>query len=238
MPLRLTGLLRWKWKVQLDNHTLEYLHMTSNEPVTLTVERATHRRLLVLPSAGKNVQLHHTIICAAHSSIDYTFILRDTTHVHIDIHLVGEGATVKVRGIYVLAGNERVTIATHQHHQVAGATSDVRIKGILADAAHAVYHGIIRVEEQARQTHAAQNTVNLLLSPQAQASAQPTLEVLTNDVRCAHGSAVGQLDAAQMLYVQSRGLNQVQARALLLEGFLAEIIQDPALVADLVARVQ
>src|SRR5690606_23960400 len=91
--------------------------------------------------------------------------------------------------------------------------------------AHAVFNGKILVRQAAQRTDAAQSCRGLLLSPRAHLDAKPELEIFADDVKCAHGAAIGQLDADATFYLQSRGLPEALARNLLTYGFAAALIE-------------
>ncbi len=141
----------------------------------------------------------------------------------LDIILQGSGAQAHVRGLYLLSGSRNIDIASAQMHQKSHTTSDLILKGIVHDQAHAVYRGIIFIDKQAYRTNASQENKNILLSDAARAHSIPSLEVLNHDVQCSHGSAVGQFDKEQLFYVQARGLEEKVAKKLLLEGFLSDL---------------
>lgn len=149
-----------------------------------------------------------------------------TTKTWFDLYLQGTRAQAKIRGTFALKDNQHLAFDTLQKHQADHTTSDVLIKGVLSDSAHCAYKGVIRIKEQAIKSDASLKKHALLLSEHAHATAIPTLEVMTNDVQCAHGSAIGQLDMQQLLYLQSRGLDTQQARRLLLEGFFTEAVTE------------
>src|SRR5262249_28294235 len=88
-----------------------------------------------------------------------------------------------------------------------------------------VFNGKVIVAKNAQKTDAAQSSRNLLLSPHAEIDTRPELQIDANDVKCAHGATVGQLDASALFYLQSRGIEQNEARAILTQAFAAELIE-------------
>ncbi len=96
---------------------------------------------------------------------------------------------------------------------------------MLADRATAVWRGMIRVDPGAQRTDAFQESRNLLLSTAAHADAIPGLEIEADDVRCTHAAAVAQVDAEQLFYLRSRGMSDDQAKRLVIEGFLQELVE-------------
>jgi Fe-S cluster assembly protein SufD len=139
--------------------------------------------------------------------------------------LAGEGAEGKVTGAYAPHGRQHVDFDTTQEHGAPNTTSDLAFRGILADRSVAVWRGMIKVDPGAQQTDAFQECRNLLLSKKAHADAIPGLEILANDVRCTHAAAIAQIDAEQLFYLRSRGLGEARAKRLVIEGFMAELVE-------------
>lgn len=139
--------------------------------------------------------------------------------------LAGPGADAKVTGAYAPHGRQHVDFDTTQEHGAPNTTSDLAFRGVLADRSSAVWRGMIKVDPAAQQTDAFQVCRNLLLSKKAHADAIPGLEILANDVRCTHAAAVAQIDREQLFYLRSRGLDKPSAQRLVIEGFMAELIE-------------
>jgi Fe-S cluster assembly protein SufD len=139
--------------------------------------------------------------------------------------LAGEGGEAKVTGAYAPHGRQHIDFDTSQEHGAPNTTSDLAFRGILADRSSAVWRGIIKVDPGAQQTDAFQECRNLLLSKRAHADAIPGLEILANDVRCTHAAAVAQIDREQLFYLRSRGLGEAVATRLVIEGFMAELVE-------------
>jgi len=116
-----------------------------------------------------------------------------------------------------------------QEHIAPNTESDFAFKGALRENATAVWRGMIRVEEGAQKTNAYQENRNLLLSDHAHADSIPGLEILANDVRCTHGATMGQVDAEQLFYLQSRGFSLDEAQNTLVHGFFQPVIDRIAL---------
>ena len=150
-------------------------------------------------------------------------IVRAHVDVTIDCFLRGQGAEATIIGAYNGGMSDKVNIVTQQHHQAPHTRSKLVMRGVLRDSAHAHYHGLIRIDKDAHGANASQENKNMLLSDQARAVSIPTLEVLTNDVQCFHGSATGRPDSEQLFYCASRGVDEKTAQRLLLQGFFAEL---------------
>jgi Fe-S cluster assembly protein SufD len=139
--------------------------------------------------------------------------------------LAGEGADAKVTGAYAPHKRQHIDFDTTQEHGAPNTTSDLAFRGILADRSSAVWRGMIKVDPGAQQTDAFQECRNLLLSKRAHADAIPGLEILANDVRCTHAAAIAQIDREQLFYLRTRGLDQPTATRLVIEGFMAELVE-------------
>jgi Fe-S cluster assembly protein SufD len=139
--------------------------------------------------------------------------------------LAGPGADAKVTGAYAPHARQHIDFDTTQEHGAPNTTSDLAFRGILADRASAVWRGMIKVDPGAQQTDAFQECRNLLLSKKAHADAIPGLEILANDVRCTHAAAIAQVDKEQLFYLRSRGLDQGTSMRLVIEGFMAELVE-------------
>ena len=145
--------------------------------------------------------------------------------VRMETKLAGEGAEAKVTGAYAPHARQHVDFDTTQEHAAPNTVSDLAFRGILSGRSTAVWRGMIKVDPGAQQTDAFQECRNLLLSKRAHADAIPGLEILANDVRCTHAAAIAQIDKEQLFYLRSRGLPEPQAQRLVIEGFMAELVE-------------
>jgi Fe-S cluster assembly protein SufD len=145
--------------------------------------------------------------------------------VRVETLLAGDGAEAKVTGAYAPHARQHVDFDTTQEHGAPNTTSDLAFRGILADRSTAVWRGMIKVDPGAQRTDAFQECRNLLLSKRAHADAIPGLEILANDVRCTHAAAIAQIDREQLFYLRSRGLDEATATRLVIEGFMAELVE-------------
>jgi Fe-S cluster assembly protein SufD len=135
-------------------------------------------------------------------------------------------ARCELDGLYV-AGDRRLTdIHLDIHHEVPACNSRQRFKGIVLGRGRAVFDGLIRVQPDAQKTDAHLSNDNLLLSRDAEVDTKPQLEIYADDVKCSHGTTVGQLEPAQLFYLRSRGIGAAAARRMLCLGFATEILQD------------
>ena len=143
-----------------------------------------------------------------------------------DVHAVlkGEGSECHLNGLYVLDGKQHVDNSTEIEHIKPKATSLELYKGILSGSARGVFNGKILVHKDAQRTNARQTNKNLLLSADAMVNTKPQLEIYADDVKCSHGSTIGQLDRDALFYLRSRGLSRDDAQSLLSYAFANEVV--------------
>lgn len=144
-----------------------------------------------------------------------------------DIHsqLLGEQAHVTMDGLYLVAGKQHVDNHTRIDHAVPNTTSEEIYKGVLDGDSHAVFNGKVIVHKDAQKTDANQSNRNLLLSRTCEIDTKPEMEIYADDVKCGHGSTVGQLDEQQLFFLRARGMNETSARSLLTYAFAVEVLQ-------------
>jgi Fe-S cluster assembly protein SufD len=143
----------------------------------------------------------------------------------LDVVLAEEGAEAGLYGLFVGRGSQHLDTHTTIDHARPRGTSRELYKGVLDGSARGVFHGKILVRPDAQKTDAVQTNKNLLLSREALVNSTPALEILADDVKCKHGSTTGQLDAAALFYLQSRGIGAAEARALLTRAFAADVAE-------------
>ena len=143
----------------------------------------------------------------------------------METKLAGEGAEARVTGAYATHGRQHIDFDTTQEHAAPHTTSDLAFRGVLQGRSTAVWKGNIIVDPGAQKTDAFQESRNLLISKRAHADAIPGLEIQANDVRCTHAAAVAQVDPEQLFYLRSRGLPEEVAKRLVIEGFLAALVE-------------
>ena len=142
----------------------------------------------------------------------------------LNIRLNDERTETEMDGLYVVTGNQHCDHHSTIDHAFPHCASKQLYKGILDDGARAVFNGVVYVREGAVQTDAKQLNKNLLLSPAAHVDTKPQLEIFADDVKCAHGATVGQLEDEQLFYLAARGISTERARALLTYGFAEDVI--------------
>lgn len=145
----------------------------------------------------------------------------------IDVTL-HEGAHFELAGAMLGSGQQTVEIVTTVTHAEPNATSNQVVRSILGGRATGNYLGKVAVARHAQKTDASQSVKAMLLDRTATANAKPELEIFADDVKCAHGATVGELDRQALFYLASRGLPPAEAKRLLLEAFVASVFEDIA----------
>jgi Fe-S cluster assembly protein SufD len=148
-----------------------------------------------------------------------------TVRHELSVAMAGEGARCRIDGAFVVGGSDEANIVTTIDHQAVGGETRELIKGVAAGRGHGAFQGTIRVREGAQQTDAQQTSRNLIIGRRAVIDTKPELEILADDVKCAHGASVGDLDEAALFYLRARGIPEDEARRLLVEGFVREAVE-------------
>ncbi len=159
----------------------------------------------------------------------------------LETHIVlsGENADCTLSAIYLGRDKQHHDITTNMNHAKGHCLSNQIIRGVLDDSARGVFQGKVHVAPDAQKTDGQQMSRALLLSRKAEADAKPELEIYADDVLCAHGATVGELDDTQLFYLTSRGIDRKTARSMLIAAFLDDAIDSithPAL-ADMLRPV-
>jgi len=191
------------------------------EPIVLTVGAGEKLEEVWLPVAD-DVQLRRVRLALGEGAQARIFAL-NTAPVYGRIELevsLAEEAEFELFGANIGGGLSTNEIVTNVKHVGVGGRSRQAIRSVLNGKAVGSYLGKVEVARGAQQTDAEQSVKAMLLDRGATANCKPELEIFADDVKCAHGATVGELDAMQLFYAESRGLDPMSARALLLEGFV------------------
>jgi Fe-S cluster assembly protein SufD len=210
-----------------------YLNNTVAEITLGARARMTHVRLQAEATVSFQVS---TVFAHLAETAEYdSFVLASGARLaRNEVHatLAGTGAIAHLNGAQLGDGVRHVDTTTVITHAAPACASRQTFKSVLAGRSRGVFQGKIHVHQVAQKTDGYQMNQALLLSPEAEIDAKPQLEIYADDVKCSHGATVGELDADQLFYLRSRGLPVPEARALLIEAFLAdalEAVKDEAL---------
>ncbi|MGF1605267.1 MAG: Fe-S cluster assembly protein SufD [Rhodothalassiaceae bacterium] len=147
-----------------------------------------------------------------------------------DVHVSVEaaGAEARLAAAQLARPGQSLDLRSYFDHQVAEAQSQQAVRNVLARQGRTVFQGKVRVARDAQKTDARQDAKSLLLDRTAEANTKPELEIYADDVVCAHGATVGEIDPRALFYLMSRGVAEAEAKALLIEAFVGEIAADVA----------
>ncbi|HEX5463912.1 MAG TPA: Fe-S cluster assembly protein SufD [Burkholderiales bacterium] len=204
---------------------------------------AANARIKHVKLQRDNVQAFHIATCSAALARDAVLSSYAVTlggrlsRYDLNVTQQGEGAQCEIDGLTLIAGRQLADTHTMIDHAAPNGRSRQVNKCIVDGGAHAVFNGKIVVRPGAQLVNSAQESRNLLLSSRARIDTKPQLEIFADDVKCAHGATVGQLEAEQVFYLVSRGLSEGMARNLLTYAFGAEII-DRIPVPSIVERLE
>lgn len=140
---------------------------------------------------------------------------------NLHVRLAAPGATAVLNGVYAPYAKGQIDTFASVEHEAEHSNSRMQFRGLAMERSAGVLTGRVHVHENAQKTDSDQQLAGLLLSPHAQINAKPELEIYADDVVCAHGNAIGQIDADALHYLQTRGLTRSAARAMLISGFAA-----------------
>jgi len=195
-------------QVVLDDSAQIDHYKVQNEPLT-----AFHLALLDVREARNSRFSSHSVMLGS----------RIARH-EVRVLLEGVEAEVSLDGIYLPRGEQVHDNTIFVDHVATHCSSHQLYKGVLEGRGHGVFNGQIMVRHGADGTDANQKNQNLILSDHAQVDTRPRLEIYTDDVKCTHGAAVGQLDDEALLYLRTRGISQEAARGLLVYAFVQEMV--------------
>ena len=179
-------------------------------------------------SLNKNLKYSFNNINQKQNSISETFVFSagsDYFKNEINCNLKGEYSSAFINGIFSLDDNKQHEIRTTINHLVENTKSYQLIKSVLGKNTKSAYQGRIYVDSKAQKTDGYQLSKAILLDETSEFNAKPELEIYADDVKCSHGSASGSLDDNSIFYLMSRGLNYKQAKGLLINGFLLDVIE-------------
>ena len=179
-------------------------------------------------SINNNVKYSYNNVKQEANSISETFILSSGSKFfknEINCDLQGQHSSAFVNGIFDLDDENHHEIKSNINHLVENTKSYQLVKSVLEKKSKAVYQGKIFVSSEAQKTDGYQLSNAILLSENSEFNAKPELEIYADDVKCSHGSSSGSLDENSIFYLMSRGLNYKEAKKLLINGFLLDVIE-------------
>lgn len=189
--------------------------------------RLEHYRLALQSGSSMSIGgSHFELLEAAELNSTLVGFGSALSRLDVDVNHKGEHAKAKINAIYLLDGKEMFDLHSTIEHSVANGTTEENVRGIVADHARAIFNGRIHIHRYAQKTLAELNNRNLLLSDKAEINTKPELEIYADDVRCAHGATIAEIDKKALFYLQSRGISAKQAKIMLNFGFINELVDD------------
>lgn len=237
------------WMGGAGQHQQPVLRVTVEEGAELTlIERhvgagAYWKNMVTEISVGKNARFHHIRLQeesleAVQTNLVKVTLERDAAYdcfslnmggklTRHEIHAViaGPNADCRLNGLNLLAGAQHGDATILIEHAAPNCTSYQFYRSILDDTARGVFQGKVHVHQAAQKTDGYQLSNALLLSPTAEMDTKPELEIYADDVKCSHGATTGPLDEAPLFYLRSRGLSAAEARRLLVQAFVDEVLE-------------
>jgi Fe-S cluster assembly protein SufD len=191
-------------------------------------ENAEVNHYVLQEGRPKTRQVSHTEVTQQRDSLynNYTVTLPGTDLVrnNLNINLAASNTETHLYGLYLVAGQQLVDNHTTVDHRKPNCFSNELYKGVLSGTAKAVFNGKVFVQQEAQKTNAFQQNNNLLLSDKAVADSKPQLEIFADDVKCSHGSTIGQFNQEALFYLRSRGISESSARNLLVSAFAFDVV--------------
>ncbi len=172
-------------------------------------------------------ELPQAVSVGRDETLDWVFVVLPgvSAEVPLTVDIDGAGAEVRLSGLFLCGGDERVTFDIEVRHNVGDTHSRQFFNGIAGGTSRAAFHGRILVKEGAQRIKAFQENHNILLSEDARVETTPQLEIYADDVECSHGATTGFLNAEEQFYMRSRGIPEAEAKVLQMISFLSPVLE-------------
>lgn len=199
-----------------------------NELIEIRVEEGAHLSVDRVeessPLTIRRSEMHVRLDADARFSSTSALLFCGDSDSKIHVELPAPGAEARINGMVIAAGTQSPGFHTNIVHKGEHTSSNQTFKYVADGKSQCTFDGLIKVMESARFTEAYQTNHNLLASTEARMHAEPALEIYCDDVKCSHGATTGQLDSSALFYMRSRGIPEDEARQMLMEAFLADVI--------------
>ena len=214
----------WRYS---DIDALAQVWPIATETISVAAGESAHRQL-IRNATGSNVEVHDFAISVeTEATLDLHILNAGGAYGRFALDVtLGEGATFHLGGVQIGGGTATLEIVTTLRHVAPSAVSRQIVRSVLGEKATGTYLGKVAVARDAQHTDSTQSVKAMLLARTATANAKPELEIFADDVKCAHGAAVVELDAQALFYLMSRGIPPVDAKRLMLQAFIAEVFVD------------
>jgi Fe-S cluster assembly protein SufD len=216
--------------ITVGNPAKSGINVFVNNVSEIVVSEQTHLQHYYIQTGNGNTRyIHHTEVVVRASglynnykaSFPGTDLLRNNLNVSLD----GENIESHLYGLYLAGGHQLIDNHTIVDHLKPHCHSNELYKGVMKDEAIAVFNGKIFVRKDAQKTNAFQKNNNLMLSKKAVVDSKPQLEIFADDVKCSHGSTIGQFNEDALFYLKARGIGEEKAKALLIHAFAYDVTE-------------
>ena len=204
-----------------DHYSNIFIDVTVNEGAALDYVRLQHRSRSHCQTQRLNVRLEKSSVMR-HFGLDLGGALARSD---LKIDIAGADASAEFNGLYIGSDKQHIDNHTRVDHRVGPATSAQEYRGIMSGRSRCVWNGKAIVHKGADGSDAEQANHNLLLSAHSEINAKPELEIYADEVKCAHGTTVGQLDDAALYYLRTRGINPQLAKRILTRAFATSVVE-------------
>ncbi|MCF0211628.1 MAG: Fe-S cluster assembly protein SufD [Bacteroidales bacterium] len=219
----------------LCDDSLDQSASFSNNATGLLVQEGSSVELYKMQNLNDHSALLNQTFAAleAHATLRSMAITLNGGHIrnHTEVRMLGEGCDCQAHGLYLIDKEQKADNYIFVEHSHPHCQSHELFKGILDDSARATFNGHVLVSDGAVKTEAYQTNRNILLTDKAHVETKPFLEIYNDDVKCSHGSTIGQLDEQALFYIRSRGIAERTAKTMLLYAFCDEVLRHIALPA-------
>jgi Fe-S cluster assembly protein SufD len=205
----------------------EGVYWTNAATRVLIARNAVLRHYKLQAEAPTAYHTAETSVCLDEAAAYRMFVLSEGAALarnEIDVALAAAEAEARLSGATLARGAQHLDTTIRIDHAMPDGSSAQAFRSVVDDRAHAVFQGRIRVAPGAQKTDAQQLSRSLLLSATAGTDTKPELEILADDVKCSHGAAVGDLDKEALFYLRARGIGESEARGILIDAFVGELI--------------
>lgn len=196
--------------------------------IDIKVEEGSNVRYVFVQDWGKETNcvpmIRTEVGKDAHLQVLYVGLNGKITKLFVESDLEGQGCKSEVNGLVMAAGKQHFDFDLNQHHRVGANVSDVLFHVALADESRSIFSGNVLCQPGSQKIDGYQQNRNLLLSDKARADSMPKLEIEANDVACTHGATFTTYDQDQYFYCRTRGLNEAEAKRILVRGFFQEVV--------------
>lgn len=210
-------------------------YLIMNDEQNLTIELEENANLMLYRLQGvftpSNHQTQLAIRMQSNSQLHMCTITLGGGHVrnNVEVRMLGEGCSCEANGLYLMDRDQQCDNYIFVEHAFPHCFSRELYKGIIDDSARARFNGHVLVQDGAIKTEAYQTNRNILLTDKAHVDTRPFLEIYNDDVKCSHGSTIGQLDEQALFYLQTRGISERVAITMLSYAFCDEVISSIAI---------